>query len=599
MTRAPLVEGVRDLTEIGRGGFGIVYRGTEVEFGRDVAVKVLMQLQNDRAKRRFDRERRAMGAVSDHENIVTVYRGGVTATDEPYLVMEYVRGGSLSDRLNTIGPLAWRQAAEVGAKLADALSVAHRAGILHRDVKPGNVFMTENGEPKLGDFGIAVLDDGLASRTAGITASVAHAPPEIVDGQRGDERSDIYSLASTIYALTNGAAPFSRDADDGLAAMLSRIAKEEPRPLHLESAASHFESVVLKGLSKRPEERHATVAEFGNELRRAALVTVDVPQPVVPMATNPANPATPPGFVPVAARAAAPAASAATTVGAPARQVSTGQLAFFAVLLLAIAAFGGWAVSRAVFGSNDDSIALSTPTSAPVATAVEPTPAPAPTPQPSPSPNPAPSSTATPVPGSARELGSRDSRLPEGFRRVGDVSGAIQLSVPVSWAESTFDLTDFRTGQPPIPARALAIGGTVRQDGDGVDLTSRREPGIYIFAERSEGQPDPEVLLDLAVNDYGDCLVGLRSEFPLFDGTARSQILECDLTDGVASAGVILLALVPENDPNAAVTIAAQLVGQDPDEMDASITELFELIVPSIRINSDRLPDPETFVPGG
>ena len=131
MPQGPVIDGVRDLSEIGRGGFGVVYRGTEVEFGRDVAVKVLLHLNDDRAKRRFGREGRAMGAVSDHDNIVTVYRGGVTPDDQPYLVMEYVRGGSLTDRLTDVGPVNWRQAADIGAKLADALTVAHRAGILH------------------------------------------------------------------------------------------------------------------------------------------------------------------------------------------------------------------------------------------------------------------------------------------------------------------------------------------------------------------------------------------------------------------------------------------------------------------------------------
>lgn len=119
MSGLPEINGVTGLTEIGRGGFGVVYRGTETEFGRDVAVKVLMPTLDERARLRFERERRAMGAVSDHHNIVTVYRGGLTDSSQPYLVMEYLRGGSLNDRLRSVGPLDWREAASIGAKLSD------------------------------------------------------------------------------------------------------------------------------------------------------------------------------------------------------------------------------------------------------------------------------------------------------------------------------------------------------------------------------------------------------------------------------------------------------------------------------------------------
>ena len=152
MTGLPEIGGVTDLVEIGRGGFGVVYLGTETSFDRQVAVKVLLPSLDEPSKRRFERERRAMGSVSGHPNIVTVYRGGLTQAAQPYLVMEYLPGGSLTDQLHLSGPLDWSDAAAIGAKLSDALTVAHRAGILHRDVKPANVFLTASGEPKLGEL---------------------------------------------------------------------------------------------------------------------------------------------------------------------------------------------------------------------------------------------------------------------------------------------------------------------------------------------------------------------------------------------------------------------------------------------------------------
>lgn len=533
----PHIEGVRDLVEIGRGGFGVVYRGTEVEFGREVAVKVLIQMHDERTKRRFDRERRAMGAVSDHENIVTVYRGGVTPEDQPYLVMEYVRAGSLSQRLSSLGQIDWRDAAAIGAKLADALSVAHRAGILHRDVKPGNVFMTEHGEPKLGDFGIAVLDDGLASQTGTVTASVTHAPPEIVNGQRGEERSDLYSLASTIYELTTGAAPFARDGDDGLSAILSRIATEEPGPLHLEPAAAHFEATVLKGLSKHPESRHTTVAEFGNDLRRAAQATPYEP-------------------------ASSPQTSS----------ISKGQLGFFAALLLVIAVFGGWAVSKAVFAEGE-AVAEASPTATATATTeVAPTSAPEPTPEPAP--------TARQRPTAAPAAASP---LAPGFIRVVDNSGALRFDVPAAWGDKRFDITDPDTGRAAIAGRAIAVGGVLESDGGAIDLLDVTEPGMYIFAERAEFEPDVEALLDRDVREYRDCGVGLRDEIPLADGIAHYQILECDRRDGQGTSGVVVYAMVLQDDPTVGLSMSIQLT-------DINSSDVLAQILPTIRIDADLIP---------
>ena len=601
MIGLPEIDGVENLAEIGRGGFGVVYRGNETEFGRDVAVKVLMPSLDERTQRRFERERRAMGAVSDHPNIVTVYRGGLTASNQPYLVMEYVRGGSLADRLLATGPFDWRAAAAIGAKMADALAVAHRAGILHRDVKPGNVFMTPTGEPKLGDFGIARLDDGQDSRTGSITASIAHAPPEIVDGQRGDERSDLYSLASTVYSLAIGYAPFSRDPDQRLAALLSRIANEEPPRLHLETAADEFELCLLKALSKRPEDRHATVAEFGNELRRAAMATARTPRPEAPQSA-PASPASELQTLAsrgenaaVAGAAPAVAQQDPPITASPSRATGPRQMAGIALLALVIAGFGGWAVARAVLNSEEEgstqlevSSAVPEPTLAPPT--AEPSPAPSPTPipaatatpPPAPTATAAPAATPTPSEGSGR-TGTLGLATLEGFTRVSDFSGAISVEVPDEWAFTVQDGSSVPLASEGLEdVRVLAAGGTLLELNGSAETRDLSVSGIYVFAARIGVGGDSPGILDAAVDFWTDCNFGDRSQILLDDGNAEFQIIECDRTDG-STTGVVALGLVPDDDPAVAVSVFLQF---------AEISDLDSLpnILQTLDIDATQVP---------
>ncbi|MEL6985347.1 MAG: protein kinase, partial [Actinomycetota bacterium] len=120
------IPGLADLTEIGRGGFGVVYRATENELGREVAVKVMSGPLDERSRTRFERERRAMGVLSSHPAIVTVFRSGTAPDGEPYLVMEYLPGGSFADRLQASGPIPWQSVVTIGVELCGALESAHR-----------------------------------------------------------------------------------------------------------------------------------------------------------------------------------------------------------------------------------------------------------------------------------------------------------------------------------------------------------------------------------------------------------------------------------------------------------------------------------------
>src|SRR3979409_1730133 len=195
--------------EIGRGGFGVVYRCTQRELDRTVAVKVLTaDLEPDNLER-FVREQVAMGKLSGHPHIVNIFQVGTTAAGRPYIVMQYHPHGSLEAKIHDDGPVGWADALHIGVKVAGALETAHRRGTLHRDVKPANILLTEYGEPQLTDFGIARITGGFETADGAIMGSPAYTAPEVLLGEPPDVTSDGYSLASTLFSAGTGAAGWS------------------------------------------------------------------------------------------------------------------------------------------------------------------------------------------------------------------------------------------------------------------------------------------------------------------------------------------------------------------------------------------------------
>jgi serine/threonine-protein kinase PknK len=165
--------GFTDPEEIGRGGFGVVYRCNQRALNRTVAMKVLTtDLEPDNMER-FVREQVAMGQLSGHPHIVNIFQVGTTATGRPYIVMQYHPHGSLKAKIHETGPLDWRDALHIGVKVAGALETAHLRDTLHRDVKPANILLTEYGEPQLTDFGIARISGGFETSDGLITGSPA------------------------------------------------------------------------------------------------------------------------------------------------------------------------------------------------------------------------------------------------------------------------------------------------------------------------------------------------------------------------------------------------------------------------------------------
>lgn len=244
--------------------------------GRTVAVKVLTATQLDEdARRTWQREARAMGTLSWHPNIVIVYDAGFAADGRAYLAMEDLEGGSLADRMAS-GPLAPDEVARIGIDLCGALTAAHEAGVLHRDVKPANVLIARDGRHKLADFGIATVG---VDEQAQAALTPAYAPPEAFEGRHLDARADQYSLGATLHALLRGEAPFSSRSGEELMAMLLRIADEGPPPLPAD-VPPELAGAIYRAMSRQPDDRYPTLATFSEALA-AILAPEDRPEPVV------------------------------------------------------------------------------------------------------------------------------------------------------------------------------------------------------------------------------------------------------------------------------------------------------------------------------
>ncbi|MDH4077385.1 MAG: protein kinase, partial [Acidimicrobiia bacterium] len=283
------IPGLGPAVRIGYGGFAEVYRARQINLNRDVAVKVLRASGADeRARMRFTRECHAVGAVSGHPNIVGVHEGGFTDDGRAYLVMELCPGGSLADRLATSGPLGAAEVIDIGAKIAKALAVAHAAGVVHRDVKPGNILVTVWGVPALADFGIARVEGGQQTATGQVTASLAHAAPEVLEGGVPTPSSDLYSLGSTLFELFTGYPPHVRAADASVLALMRRVLTEPiPDPVVL-GMPPPLASAVLRATARHADQRFAT----GDELAAAleSLPGGAGPAPEAPWAQGPGEP---------------------------------------------------------------------------------------------------------------------------------------------------------------------------------------------------------------------------------------------------------------------------------------------------------------------
>lgn len=261
--------GFVDAVEVGRGGAGVVYRCHQTSLGRRVAIKVLASDLDEANRERFLREGYAMGRLSGHPNIVSILQVGVTESNWPYIVMPYHAADSLGQRLRRVGPIAWPDALRIGVKLCGALETAHRAGTLHRDIKPGNVLVNDYGEPQLSDFGIARVVGAYETATGVFTGTIAYTAPEVLTGNPPTIAADVYSLGATLYALIAGTPAYERNTGEDLVAQYLRISSMPVPDLRPQGIPADVCAVIEQAMSIEPEKRYPSAADFGRELQLA------------------------------------------------------------------------------------------------------------------------------------------------------------------------------------------------------------------------------------------------------------------------------------------------------------------------------------------
>src|SRR3954463_11896915 len=260
---------------LGRGGMAEVHRGRDLRLGREGAVKGLRSdLARDPSFQvRFRREAQASASLN-HPAIVAVYdtgedRGANGAT--PYIVMEYVEGETLRDVLRREGRLAPERAMSLCADICGALDFSHRNGIVHRDVKPGNVMITPQGAVKVMDFGIArAVSDSAATMTstAAVIGTAQYLSPEQARGEGVDARSDVYSAGCLLYELVTGPPPFTGDSPVAVAYQHVREDPRTPSSINPE-IPPELDAILLKAMSKNPANRYQSAADMRADLLRA------------------------------------------------------------------------------------------------------------------------------------------------------------------------------------------------------------------------------------------------------------------------------------------------------------------------------------------
>ncbi|WP_100445707.1 protein kinase domain-containing protein [Glycomyces xiaoerkulensis] len=265
----PAIPGYRDFEMVAHGSTAFVYRAVQERLDRTVAVKVLLVDDDMTTADSIGKELEATVAVSNHPHIVSIIDTGSTEDGRPYIVMEYCDGGSYSAILKSEGPLGVEDVLDVGIKIGQALQAAHNANILHRDVKPQNILRAQYG-PSLADFGIARAPASLAATEAIDKLTPLHASPEALLRQAQTASSDLFSLASSMWQMLAGFAPFANreggtDPDEHRA----RVTSDEPPPkIPREDVPEWLEDLLVRALSRDPGRRPESCAALAEELQR-------------------------------------------------------------------------------------------------------------------------------------------------------------------------------------------------------------------------------------------------------------------------------------------------------------------------------------------
>lgn len=364
---ADLIAGrYRLAAQIGVGGMGVVWRARDEVLGRTVALKELTvpsaigrEGRDDEGARRALREAR-LAARLHHPNVIGIY-DIVDHDGRPFLVMEYLASRSLSQLIADGELLPPQRAARIGALLAGALDAAHDVGIVHRDVKPGNVLLGNDGSVKLTDFGISrAADDTTVTASGILLGTLGYIAPETAQGDHADARADVYALGATLYAAVEGHAPFGED--DNAVALMYRIVHEEIIPAQ---HAGPLEPVLLWMLERDPARRPTmpqarqaleAVENASQQAPAEPAKTVPVPAPVQAAAPPPPASLPPPP--------SAPAGTDDDNVAReqPERRRLTRRALIGVLIVAALLALGGWALAALTTNSPTSPTAASSKT---------------------------------------------------------------------------------------------------------------------------------------------------------------------------------------------------------------------------------------------
>src|SRR4051812_25172273 len=270
------VAGYRIESVVGRGGMGVVYRAVELELGRVVALKVIAPelLEEPAVRERFLREARTAASI-EHPNVIPVYAAG-ERDGIAYLVMRFVDGHDLRTLVRRDGPPTPARAANVIARVADALDAIHRAGYIHRDVKPANVLVDLDGHVYLTDFGLAkqVLTRGGVTGTGQWVGTLDYVAPEQIRGGPIDARTDVYALGGVLAFVLTGRVPYDREADE--AKLWAQLSDPPPVPSQIRPGLPReLDAVVARAMEKAPDARYPSAGDLARAARAA--VTGDAP----------------------------------------------------------------------------------------------------------------------------------------------------------------------------------------------------------------------------------------------------------------------------------------------------------------------------------
>ncbi len=250
------------LQVLGQGGYGIVFKAFDTKLSRLVAVKILSPhlATTSPPRRRFLREARAAAAVR-HEHVVQIY--AVEESPIPYLVMEFVSGETLQQRSDRLGPFEPAEVIRLGQQIARGLAAAHEQGLIHRDIKPGNILIADGIEPvaKLSDFGLArTVDDASRSQSGIVIGTPMYMSPEQVSGDEVDQRTDLFSFGSVLYLMASGRPPFRASST---LAVLKRVAEDKPRSVHdvIADVPKGLCAVISRLHSKSRDHRYSTAKD--------------------------------------------------------------------------------------------------------------------------------------------------------------------------------------------------------------------------------------------------------------------------------------------------------------------------------------------------